>query len=229
MGLRFYEEFKERIPRDEVEALAGHVEDAVAAVCPGCSVTVAGSYRRGKTSCGDVDVLLCPSEEFIRGGSQGAPGATVDTVEDILPAVLARLRTRGVVTDDLSTGTVSWMGVARLPDSRERLAPTTTDGAEGDGAVAVVTPKRLHRRMDIKTYTPDEMPFALLYFTGSGYFNRSMRTWADKAKGLSLHDRGFNLVRGNDMTAVRDAKFRDERDVFEYLGLEYVPPEDRSV
>ena len=153
----------------------------------------------------------------------------MDTVEGILPAVLARLRARGVVTDDLSMGTVSWMGVARLPDSRERLAPTTTDGAEGDGAVAVVTPKRLHRRMDIKTYTPDEMPFALLYFTGSGYFNRSMRTWADKAKGLSLHDRGFNLVRGNDMTAVRDAKFRDERDVFEYLGLEYVPPEDRSV
>ena len=229
VGLRFYEEFKERIPRDEVEALAGHVEDAVAAVCPGCSVTVAGSYRRGKTSCGDVDVLLCPSEEFIRGGSQGAPGPTVDTVEDILPAVLARLRTRGVVTDDLSTGTVSWMGVARLPDSRERTAPTTTDGAEGDGALAVVTPKRLHRRMDIKTYTPDEMPFALLYFTGSGYFNRSMRAWADKAKGLSLHDRGFNLVRGNDMTAVRDATFRDERDVFEYLGLEYVPPEDRSV
>jgi len=229
VGLRFYEEFKERIPRDEVEALAGHVEDAVAAVCPGCSVTVAGSYRRGKTSCGDIDVLLCPSEEFIRGGSQGAPGATVDTVENILPAVLARLRTRGVVTDDLSTGTVSWMGVARLPDSRERTAPTTTDGAEGDGALAVVTPKRLHRRMDIKTYTPDEMPFALLYFTGSGYFNRSMRAWADKAKGLSLHDRGFNLVRGNDMTAVRDAKFRDERDVFEYLGLEYVPPEDRSV
>ena len=229
VGLRFYEEFKERIPRDEVEALAGHVEDAVAAVCPGCSVTVAGSYRRGKTSCGDVDVLLCPSEEFIRGGSQGAPGATVDTVENILPAVLARLRTRGVVTDDLSTGTVSWMGVARLPDSRELTAPTTTDGAEGDGAVAVVTPKRLHRRMDIKTYTPDEMPFALLYFTGSGYFNRSMRAWADKAKGLSLHDRGFNLVRGNDMTAVRDATFRDEKDVFEYLGLEYVPPEDRSV
>lgn len=229
VGLRFYEEFRERIPRDEVEALAGHVEDAVAAVCPGCSVTVAGSYRRGKTSCGDVDVLLCPSEEFIRGGSQGAPGATVDTVEGILPAVLARLRARGVVTDDLSTGTVSWMGVARLPDSRERLAPTTTDGAEGDGAVAVVTPKRLHRRMDIKMYTPDEMPFALLYFTGSGYFNRSMRTWAEKAKGLSLHDRGFNLVRGNDMTAVRDATFRDERDVFEYLGLEYVPPEDRSV
>ena len=229
VGLRFYEEFKERIPRDEVEALAGHVEDAVAAVCPGCSVTVAGSYRRGKTSCGDIDVLLCPSEEFIRGGSQGAPGATVDTVENILPAVLARLRTRGVVTDDLSTGTVSWMGVARLPDSRERTAPTTTDGAEGDGALAVVTPKRLHRRMDIKTYTPDEMPFALLYFTGSGYFNRSMRAWADKAKGLSLHDRGFNLLRGNDMTAVRDATFRDEKDVFEYLGLEYVPPEDRSV
>jgi DNA polymerase/3'-5' exonuclease PolX len=28
---------------------------------------------------------------------------------------------------------------------------------------------------------------------------------------------------------VRDAVFREEKDVFEYLGLEYVPPEDRSV
>ena len=59
--------------------------------------------------------------------------------------------------------------------------------------------------------------------------SESRRRRAERAKGLSLHDRGFNLVRGNDMTAVRDAKFRDERDVFEYLGLEYVPPEDRSV
>ena len=150
VGLRFYEEFKERIPRDEVEALAGHVEDAVAAVCPGCSVTVAGSYRRGKTSCGDIDVLLCPSEEFIRGGSQGAPGATVDTVENILPAVLARLRTRGVVTDDLSTGTVSWMGVARLPDSRERTG-ADDDGrrrrrrCRGGGDSQAVTPAHGHK------------------------------------------------------------------------------------
>jgi DNA polymerase/3'-5' exonuclease PolX len=87
----------------------------------------------------------------------------------------------------------------------------------------------VHRRVDIKTYLPDEMPFALLYFTGSGYFNRSMRRYADTVKGLSLHDRGFNQVRGNGMTAVRDAVFREEKDVFEYLGLEYVPPEDRSV
>ena len=228
IGLKFYEEFKERIPRDEVEALAGHVEDAVNAVCPGASVTVAGSYRRGKASCGDVDVLLCPSEDFVKLGSQGARGALVDTVEEILPAVLARLRARGVVTDDLSMGSVSWMGVARLPgESIERSAPP--DDSEAAGAVAVVPRRRVHRRVDIKTYLPDEMPFALLYFTGSGYFNRSMRRYADTVKGLSLHDRGFNQVRGNGMTAVRDAVFREEKDVFEYLGLEYVPPEDRSV
>ena len=149
IGLKFYEEFKERIPRDEVEALAGHVEDAVNAVCPGASVTVAGSYRRGKASCGDVDILLCPSEDFVKLGSQGARGALVDTVEEILPAVLARLRARGVVTDDLSMGSVSWMGVARLPgESIERSAPT--DDSEAADAVAVVPRRRVHRRVDIK-------------------------------------------------------------------------------
>ena len=93
---------------------------------------------------------------------------------------------------------------------------------------AVVTPKRLHRRMDIKTYTPMRCRSRPVLH-GLGVLQPVHAHVAEKAKGLSLHDRGFNLVRGNDMTAVRDATFRDERDVFEYLGLEHVPPEDRSV
>jgi DNA polymerase/3'-5' exonuclease PolX len=36
-------------------------------------------------------------------------------------------------------------------------------------------------------YAPEALPFALLYFTGSDYFNRSMRWWAKK-KGISLND-----------------------------------------
>ena len=41
--------------------------------------------------------------------------------------------------------------------------------------------QRLHRHGH-KDVHSDEMPFALLYFTGSGYFNR-LYAWAEKAKG----------------------------------------------
>jgi len=36
----------------------------------------------------------------------------------------------------------------------------------------------LHRRLDLKVYPPEEDAYALLYFTGSDHFNRSMRHYA---------------------------------------------------
>ena len=60
------------------------------------------------------------------------------------------------------------------------------------------------RRLDLKTYPRQEYAYALLYFTGSDHFNRSMRHFA-KALGYSLSDHGVvravkcganNVVRG---------------------------------
>ena len=45
------------------------------------------------------------------------------------------------------------------------------------------------RRLDLKVYPREEYAFALLYFTGSDHFNRSMRHYA-KARGYSLSDHG---------------------------------------
>lgn len=44
-----------------------------------------------------------------------------------------------------------------------------------------------------QVYSPTTMPFALLSFTGSDYFNRSMRHYA-KRKGLSLSDHGVQFA-----------------------------------
>lgn len=46
------------------------------------------------------------------------------------------------------------------------------------------------RRIDIKIYPSELYGFALLYFTGSGPFNRSMRLYAKK-RGLMLSDIGL--------------------------------------
>ena len=75
--------------------------------------------------------------------------------------------------------------------------------------------------------------YALLYFTGSDHFNRSMRHYA-KARGYSLSDHGIvaavksgahNIVRGTQNLA---PQARTEADIFAALGLQYVEPADRN-
>ncbi|KAG8985874.1 hypothetical protein FRB93_005600 [Tulasnella sp. JGI-2019a] len=43
--------------RAEVEAIAKVVEENLEALEPGCQYTICGGYRRGKTICGDVDII----------------------------------------------------------------------------------------------------------------------------------------------------------------------------
>lgn len=243
VGLRHVEDFEVKMPRAEAEAIGAYVREAAEAACPGCRVTVAGSFRRGKATCGDVDVLVAPTDDFMRLGSQGMGG--VDRIEHVLPRILRTLRRRGVLTDDLAVSDMSYMGVARLPENHrlpdaERNSAGAGNSAKAGNAVvavaaaaestdiAVAAPRRLHRRVDIKVYRPEEYPFALLYFTGSGYFNRSMRWWAQTKFGLSLNDKGLARCAGNPDAKV-EGHFREERDIFEHLKLAYVAPEDRSV
>ncbi len=62
IGLKYYDDFKQRIPRQEIEELLEKVKEACyAEVKNGASnlkIEACGSYRRGKTSCGDIDILI---------------------------------------------------------------------------------------------------------------------------------------------------------------------------
>jgi DNA polymerase lambda len=53
-----------------------------------------------------------------------------------------------------------------------------------------------HHRIDIKYYPIEQYPYALLYFTGSDMFNRSMRLYASKL-GIQLNDHGATAKRRN--------------------------------
>ena len=74
-----------------------------------------------------------------------------------------------------------------------------------------------HRRIDLIRNTEDEYPFMKLYFTGSAKFNVAFRQHC-LTKGLSLNEHGFTPpVKG----------LKTEKDIFSYVGLEYVEPENR--
>jgi len=77
-----------------------------------------------------------------------------------------------------------------------------------------------YRRIDIMYTKPQEYPFAILYFTGSMEFNAKMRGLALE-KGLSMNE--YSL-KDNETKKVIDHKFIKEKDIFDYLGMNWVEP-----
>jgi len=89
------------------------------------------------------------------------------------------------------------------------------------------------RRIDIKSYPVMSWPSALLYFTGSAHFNRSMRLYAIKQLGLSLSDKGLVYTGRTSAAMAKSSEScivyaRDEKDIFDALGLRYIPPNLRN-
>lgn len=80
---------------------------------------------------------------------------------------------------------------------------------------------------DLRVVSDTEFPFALMYFTGSKEHNIVMRQRAVE-RGLRLNE--YGLFRSKEET--RDPKLlvkcRTEEEVFEKLGLNFVPPELRE-
>jgi len=89
----------------------------------------------------------------------------------------------------------------------------------------------IHHRIDIKYYPIEEYPYALLYFTGSDMFNRSMRLYASKL-GIQLNDHGAFARRRNLNDDFWDKPIpvcRNEKEIFDFLGMDYKTPHERDV
>ncbi len=90
--------------------------------------------------------------------------------------------------------------------------------AAGDTKGSVVFENGL--QVDLRAVKPEEFPFAMHYFTGSKAHNIAMRALAQK-RGCKLNE--YGLWRGK-----RSVKCASEADLFDALGLSYIPPELRE-
>ncbi|XP_064451265.1 DNA polymerase lambda isoform X5 [Mirounga angustirostris] len=216
IGLKHYDDFLERIPREEATEIEQTVSSCPRAVrrarpCykvreaaqvfnPRLLCVACGSYRRGKATCGDVDVLLTHPDGRSHQG--------------IFSPLLDSLRHQGFLTDDLVSQEENgqqqkYLGVCQLPG-----------------------PGRRHRRLDIIIVPYSEFACALLYFTGSAHFNRSMRALA-KTKGMSLSEHALSTSVVRDTQGLKVGPGRvlptpTEKDVFRLLGLPYREPAERD-
>nr|XP_046261214.1 DNA polymerase lambda [Scatophagus argus]XP_046261215.1 DNA polymerase lambda [Scatophagus argus] len=199
IGLKHYDDFLDRMPREEAAAIETVVRDAVQAIDSHLVAIACGSYRRGKATCGDVDVLISHPDGKSHKG--------------IFSKVLQILHDSGFLTDDLVSHEENgeqkkYMGVCRLPGPGHR-----------------------HRRLDIIVVPYNEFACALMYFTGSAHFNRSMRALA-KTRNMSLseHSLNENVVRQGSLKVYGGTPLATptEKDVFSLLGIPYRKPHERD-
>ena len=80
------------------------------------------------------------------------------------------------------------------------------------------------RRIDIR-YVPYKSYYAaLLYFTGSGNFNKKMRTIAESL-GYKLNEYGLYKKKKDKLKRMH---IDSEKDIFDILGMEYISPDKRN-
>jgi DNA polymerase/3'-5' exonuclease PolX len=88
---------------------------------------------------------------------------------------------------------------------------------------------KYNRRLDVLFTSTEELPFAQLYFTGSGSFNVLMRKIAIE-QGYRLNEHSIKYL--DSVTKKPTEKvhhhFNTEKDIFEFLGIQYLKPSERE-
>ncbi len=201
-GLEYYEQILERIPRSEIdkyktlltniflETLEDNNKDA-----ENNKFEIVGSYRRGKTESGDIDIIITSKQDD----------------KTIFNKFLDKL-------DDKKKDAT---------DKAKIIKAFLTRGEKKVMVIGKLSEKNIARRLDFLYSPPEEYAFAVLYFTGSKEFNTAMRQYALQ-QNLTLNEHGFHKmkdkVKGEKITT---PIFNTEKDIFDYLNLEFKEPHER--
>ncbi len=81
-------------------------------------------------------------------------------------------------------------------------------------------------QIDLMVQDPDSYGALLQHFTGSKHHNIALREYALR-KGLSLSEYGIRKLKANAQKS-KLYKFKDEESFYQFLGLEWIPPELRE-
>jgi DNA polymerase/3'-5' exonuclease PolX len=100
MGLKYYGIYKKNIPRKEIDQIKEYITDLVKKEYPEYIITFCGSYRRGKSTSNDIDILITNKK---------------DNKKNNLKLIVELLRDNKFLVDDLTDGspTTKYMGFCK--------------------------------------------------------------------------------------------------------------------
>lgn len=199
VGLEHVEDFNQLISRSTVEKHAEIVNKAVKELDNKIDSYLMGSYRRGAEKIGDIDFIFTKE------------GASMDELKEFQSKLVEKLEKEGFMKVRLSGEKATrFMGASKI-ESEERLC-----------------------RIDFLLVADEELGAAMIYYTGNDLFNRSLRLLAIR-KQLRLTNRGLYKEPYGHRDPNREPskeyliESRDERKIFEKLGVPYRKPEERNV
>lgn len=208
LGLKHHRDLQTKIPRKEIDRfqrfLAPHLDKMQ------ITFEICGSYRRGVSESGDIDVLITHTTFFDQQNK--------DVSQALLLKVVELLQEHNYIVDNISLGPSKYMGLIRIPDSKR---PTSRE-------------RSLVRHLDIRVISIPSWAAAKLYFTGPRDFNIRMRRQALKL-GLTLNEVGlFPIVveqkgkRGKPIISGPHIETATERDIFNCVNIDYLTPQERD-
>ena len=104
LGLKYYEDSLERIPREEMKKHEQKILEKMG------EATVVGSYRRGLETSGDIDVLIKMPEDY-----------TKKQQKDTLKSLVEKFTEEKYIVDILALGDKKCMAFVKLNDKARRL------------------------------------------------------------------------------------------------------------
>ena len=104
VGLEFYDDLLERIPRDEMNKFNKIFTKKVKEIDSNLNLIIAGSYRRGAVSSGDIDILL--SHNNIKTAED------LKNNENYMNTFLEKIK--NMIVGNLSLGDTKFMGVIKF-------------------------------------------------------------------------------------------------------------------
>lgn len=236
IGVKFYEEFLEGVPRAESEGIASVIRDHAGRVRGeegnGIECVIVGGYRRGKELSGDVDIVVSHRDDAV--------------TRNLVVDVVASLEAERYITHTLALHLTSSLREQQtLPfDGDDRRKFDTLDKALvvwQDPDFDDTTPghnehqgkkknPNIHRRVDIIISPWRTVGCAVLGWSGDMTFERDLRRYAKKARSLKFDSSGVrDRVSGRQVDLERDGETWAEREklVMEGLGIGWRPPEER--
>ena len=98
LGLKYYKDILQRIPRSEIQEYETIFKDAFPSSVDS-RFEIVGSYRRGLTTSGDIDVIITSSDP------------------DVFRVFVDELVKRGIIVEILSRGNAKCLVIAKLPNA----------------------------------------------------------------------------------------------------------------
>jgi DNA polymerase IV len=244
IGVKFYDEFLDQIPRAEVKEIGDIVHRHACKVRnDGIQSLIVGGYRRGKETSGDVDIIVSHPDEK----------QTLNIVNDIVTS----LEDEGWITHTLL------LSLNSTNRGQQTLPFRTGGGGHGfdtlDKALVVwqdpnwptkeadlaANPKaknpQIHRRVDIIISPWRTVGCAVLGWSAGTTFERDLRRYAKSAKGWKFDSsgvrnrgsgqvvdiEGFYEYKGSIGEGRTTTMEQAEKRVFEGMGLVYREPWER--